>query len=63
MTWPVWAAWPRCETCGRPLVAHGNQRKHWRPCGPLTGAAAGSMDGVAPDELARYVAAMDGEAR
>ena len=52
-----------CPLCRRPLRAHGTRPRHWRPCGPLTGTAAGSMEGVDPAELARYVAAMDGEAR
>lgn len=32
-----------CDLCRRPVAWHGRKAKHQRPCGPLTGIAAGPM--------------------
>lgn len=44
---------PMCELCRRPVAWHGRKPKHQRPCGPLTGTAAGPMS---PVERERYLA-------
>lgn len=43
----------RCTQCGRLARQHGNRRRHWRVCGPVTGTGPGPMTDA---ERERYLA-------